>query len=237
MRALAAVLMWLSMTTLAAAQDCFAGLAMEAAGDGVLHTVADGIERAHFYRSSEETPGCPYGPDCRRRGFVVGGDAVMVTDTVRGFACAVYVGSGPAFTVTAGWIESGLLVPAVPGDVAADFPGRWGYGEFHELAISPAGDGLVHISGSALFGADDPGRVERGAVNVGALDVVAPAGDDEIAFTVDWDNVVHDHGYGEPEDGFCRVRMHREGPYLVVSDNYRCGGMNVTFSGVYRRAP
>jgi hypothetical protein len=30
--------------------------------------------------------------------------------------------------------------------------------------------------------------------------------------------------------------MHRDGPYLVVTDNYRCGGMNVTFTGLYRRA-
>jgi hypothetical protein len=28
--------------------------------------------------------------------------------------------------------------------------------------------------------------------------------------------------------------MWRLGPYLVVADNGRCGGMNVSFTGVYR---
>ncbi len=34
----------------------------------------------------------------------------------------------------------------------------------------------------------------------------------------------------------CRVKLWRLGSYLVAADNVRCGGMNVTFTGVYRRA-
>jgi hypothetical protein len=33
----------------------------------------------------------------------------------------------------------------------------------------------------------------------------------------------------------CRVRMWRRGPYLLVWDNNGFGGLNVTFSGFYRR--
>lgn len=35
----------------------------------------------------------------------------------------------------------------------------------------------------------------------------------------------------------CTVGLRRLGPWLVVDDNLACGGMNVTFRGVYRRRP
>ena len=34
----------------------------------------------------------------------------------------------------------------------------------------------------------------------------------------------------------CRVRVHSLGEVLIVADNSECGGMNVRFNGVYRRA-
>lgn len=33
----------------------------------------------------------------------------------------------------------------------------------------------------------------------------------------------------------CRVRMLRRGAYLLIRDNNACGGVNVSFSGFYRR--
>ena len=37
-----------------------------------------------------------------------------------------------------------------------------------------------------------------------------------------------------PYDG-CAVTLRRAGPWLIVDDNMGCGGLNVTFRGVYRR--
>lgn len=33
----------------------------------------------------------------------------------------------------------------------------------------------------------------------------------------------------------CVASLRLVGPYLLVEDNLRCGGMNVTFTGAYRR--
>jgi len=33
--------------------------------------------------------------------------------------------------------------------------------------------------------------------------------------------------------GRCQVNVHRRGPYLIVDDDSRCGGMNVRFQGIY----
>jgi xylose isomerase len=68
----------------------------------------------------------------------------------------------------------------------------------------------------------DPDRVKRGAVHVGALGTQGVPKGDRL-------NVVDTDGYP------CRVRMRLLLPYLIVADNGACGGMNVSFSGVYRR--
>ena len=39
----------------------------------------------------------------------------------------------------------------------------------------------------------------------------------------------------ETSDDICKVSMTLVGSYLVVDDNSQCGGMNVRFTGVYRR--
>lgn len=237
MRGMIVAALWAVLTVAASAQDCVVvSWAMESVEDGVLYEVNDDVDRAHFYKSDSEDAGCPFQRDCRRRGFVVGGDSVMVVASDERFACALYVGGPPKYAMTAGWIETALLSERRPRDYdAEDFLGRWGYGEFHEIEITDATDGMVHISGEALFGAEDPERLARGAVNLGSLDSFVPEDDSEIAFTIDWDGMVQEYAYGEPGDNLCRVRMHRDGPYLVVQDNHRCGGMNVTFTGLYRR--
>lgn len=237
MRGLIAAIAWIAMALTAAAQDCVVGYAMEYVDQGVLYEVDDNVDRAYFYLSDAEQSGCPFQRNCRRRAFVVGGDDVMVVAGDDEFSCALYVGAGPKFAVTAGWVRTELLVESRPRSWdREDFHGRWGYGEFHEIAITDATDEMVRVTGSALYGAEDPGRVERGAVNVGEISVFVPESDSELAFTIDWENVAQEYEYGDPNDGYCRVRMHRDGPYLVVTDNYRCGGMNVTFTGLYRRA-
>ena len=57
------------------------------------------------------------------------------------------------------------------------------------------------------------------------LDSFVPEGDEEIAFTIDGDGMVQDYySYGVQGDRLCRVRMRRDGPYLVVNDNYDAVG-------------
>ena len=38
------------------------------------------------------------------------------------------------------------------------------------------------------------------------------------------------------QGGECKVWMRRLGPYLVASDNLSCGGMNISFTGVYTKS-
>ena len=42
--------------------------------------------------------------------------------------------------------------------------------------------------------------------------------------------------YSDGDDEYdCKMTMRLVGRYLVVADNLKCGGVNVTFSGVYTK--
>ena len=38
------------------------------------------------------------------------------------------------------------------------------------------------------------------------------------------------------DESSCVVKLRRRGPYLVASDNGNCGGLNVSFNGIYTKA-
>ncbi|ONG52603.1 hypothetical protein BKE38_14160 [Pseudoroseomonas deserti] len=169
------------------------------------------------------------------RAFLMPGDVVVVSRRQGGFACASYLNDRRR--LTAGWLPAAALQPLAPPTTApleawqASWYGTQAYEQ--EIDISAEGSTL-RIGGSASWGSDDPARVERGGVNIGSLEAeVRPSGA-RLGFSSDGGERTRAYDEGGPET--CRVRMLLLGPYLVVQDNLRCGGMNVTFSGLYRRA-
>jgi hypothetical protein len=79
--------------------------------------------------------------------------------------------------------------------------------------------------------------VKRGGVNVGDFEVEVPIADGVVAFAMDDDGTTKPFDFKRGDnDDICRIKLWRLGPYLVAADNVRCGGMNVSFTGVYRKA-
>lgn len=154
--------------------------------------------------------------------YVVPGDR-LVADRVQGaFTFVIFVSSrGKA---TRGWIESAGLRRIEPSPPAlTGWTGAWTFEDASITIVPGKRPGDLHVSGTATWGGHDPERVARGAVNVGDFSSdVAPKGD----------RVTHREG-DDPD--LCRIDMRLIGPYLLVEDNMRCGGLNVTFSGTYRR--
>ena len=92
------------------------------------------------------------------------------------------------------------------------------------------------IKGDATWGGHDPERVKRGAVTAGNLGAEGTIADGVAAFTIDGDGTIKPIDIKLPADsGVCFVKLWRLGPYLVAADNLGCGGLNVTFTGVYRK--
>ncbi|MBB4099687.1 hypothetical protein [Sphingomonas kyeonggiensis] len=177
-----------------------------------------------YFHAGEEREGCPAPTAaCRRKGYVVGGDRLVAWEARGALTRVTYLAPG-SDRPSEGWVESAALrrVPLV-SPRASDWIGGWTGWESEIDITRGAKPGTFHIGGNATWGAHDPDRVKRGGVNFGMLgaDLPAPKGD-SLAFA-------------DSEEADCRVTLRLLGPYLVARDNGRCGGMNVTFTGTYRR--
>lgn len=181
---------------------------------------------------SKRMPQCP-SPEsaCRLKAFVVAGDEIL-TDVADGpFLCAT-------FKSAEGMETRGLLprraIQLSPPETAttAKWDGEWRRDREAEIVLKSKGD-VVSISGSATWGAGDPARVKRGAVNTGELDGEGKPRGRTLAVGYDPDR--SDLPAPDAATDGCAARLSLYGRYLVVEDNGGCGGMNVTFSGLYVR--
>lgn len=231
MRPMKSLRVRLPLVLLALVCACAAAAAQEAGGDpanwcrngafareaGELRTArvtGKKNERAHFYGEDE---GCP-GPaaKCRQKAYVIPGDEVVVSRAFGDWLCAWHQPArGPE---TVGWLAAGRLAVAEPAAAPlASWLGEW---EFYDnaLRLSRAQTaGALRVEGDATWVGANPGNVHVGEVEGEA----APAG-----------GVLRVGGDDEQD---CRLTLRLVGAYLVASDNKRCGGLNVTFDGVYRR--
>lgn len=115
---------------------------------------------------------------------------------------------------------------------------EWRVGTEQVILITLTDDGELEVDGYATYGAADPERVANGSVQVGCFTVRLSESwindDNEVAFAVGENGPLP---YSEGEDIDCKVRMRLDQPSLIVNDNGRCGGANVSFTGVYGRLP
>ena len=190
-------------------------------------------ERVPFVRDADGANGCPNATDaCRDRAYLVPGNQVIAGVVRRGFICVDYIGAKG--DDRAGWVPSANVerqsLPPIDG---ADWIGTWKRTEA-TITIRSAGGGRLKLSGDATFGEFDPDRVKRGAVNMGDFEANTVASGADLAFDVgDKETLPVDKG----DETDCKVWMRRIGPYLLADDNNACGGMNVTFRGIYQLKP
>lgn len=185
--------------------------------------------KVNFVRGVHHDKACPSSAEtCRDRPFLVTGDVVLTSEAHGAFVCATFVNSRAVETI--GWLPAASLeqLPVKPVPPAA-WHGTWKRIEA-EIRIKPARGGGLAVDGTAAWGSHDPARVARGAVNNGEISAtVATPG--EIVFFSDEPAASFEKA---PKD-VCAVRMRRLADYLIVEDNNSCGGMNVSFSGIYVR--
>jgi hypothetical protein len=170
--------------------------------------------RVHF---SGDDEGCP-GPSakCRQKAYLVPGDEVLTSRTFGDWVCAWYQPARGSEKV--GWLPADRLNVVEPAarPTLASWLGAWGFYNNSLRVKRGRAAGSLLVEGMATWQGVNPGNVHVGDFLIEA----APVG-----------NVL---SLGDaPED--CLVKLRLVGPYLVASDNKQCGGVNVTFDGVYRR--
>ncbi len=169
--------------------------------------------RVYFHR---DTDGCPAaGEGCITSRYLIADDEVIVGKLREGFACAYYPPSD-----TAGWIRLDRIefVATAQAPEPKDWAGQWqGRGD-NTLTITHEGRARLRIEGLAFWPARQP--PEGYSVHVGEL-----AGRlDRLGARARFD-----------DGDLCEVNFTLLGNYLLAGDNNRCGGANVSFTGVYTR--
>ncbi len=173
--------------------------------------------KAFFYGDDNEQ--CPGSASCRTRSYVVSGDWV-ITNRKRGdYVCSWFAQLKGAPTV--GWLKlSDLDSPPVLSIAGANvWVGEWKYAD-NDIIFAPANvPGTLSVKGTAFWkGLGDN-------IHIGELDGVAKYDADKLEYA---------DGNGEYD---CRASMQLvTGRFLIVADNMNCGGMNVTFSGIYLKS-
>lgn len=170
--------------------------------------------RSYFYKDSDD---CPDGINCREKAYVIAGDEVIVAREYGDYSCVWFQPRNGSETV--GWLKTSDLLsnktPVKPG--RANWLGDWRFAGNNIKLIPEKTLGDFLITGNALWkGLGDN-------VHIG-----------ELNFSGTPDKSKLEAGTGSDKYD-CRVKMQRLGRYLIVSDNKNCGGVNVTFDGVYLR--
>ncbi|HEY4203361.1 MAG TPA: hypothetical protein VGM83_22625 [Devosiaceae bacterium] len=227
----------LATPTLAAELQCnpLGDLSYEGLAPATFVVKAD-VDRLHFQRDGGEDGDCP-GTDasCEMRSYLVPGNPVVVTSQNGDYACATFTGGAPNFVSTSGWLAKNELEAFPPKPAESTWTGDWRQGDEQEIKIAMNPDGQLALDGYASWGAADPQRVANGGVNTGSIaGTVMIDKPDMVAFSLDV-NGKPVAGANLKDDSTCAVKMWKMPPYLVVADNLACGGMNVTFTGVYAK--
>jgi hypothetical protein len=143
------------------------------------------------------------------------GDRLIVSKTFERWACSWYQPARGDETV--GWLPVDSLAIAKSREAAASqWLGTW---KFHDdtLRVTPGPRaGSLSADGDAYWPSR---RSAYPSVHTGNFEAAATPTRNTLVL----------------QDGGCAVRLSLVGELLVASDNHECGGMNVTFDGVYRR--
>jgi len=184
--------------------------------------------KVNFVADETDKAECPSaGPACRRRAFLRARERIVFAKdaTKAGYVCAAYVdGKG---SQTTGWLPQASVKPAT---APLNWIGAWKRNGNADIDIKRKTATSIDVSGSATWGSAAMGNLEAPFVGDLSADFdpklavqgFSSAGKSQVA-------------YGKGDDRLCAALMSQMGPYLFVVDNMNCGGLNVTFTGLYTR--
>ena len=159
-------------------------------------------------------------PKCLQNAAVRRGDRVLLSKTFNGFACAWHQRRYGREQVD--WLPLNRLAiqDPDPNPPLERWLGLWrAAGEPLTLRPGPT-PGTIQVDGQAFWPGPNLPNTHFGQLQGSARPV---------------QNTLHIEDFTEPEGVRCKARLTLVGDWLVVSDNHHCGGLNVTFDGVYQR--
>jgi hypothetical protein len=198
------------------------------------HVVAKEARVNFIAGPSKRVSACPSAESaCRLKAYVVPGDEVLVDATEGPYVCTFFKSQGG--TETRGWLPRAAvqILPPEPAP-ARQWDGKWRRDREAQIVITSHRDD-VEVSGRALWGSYDPQRVKRGAIHVGELNGKARPRGQVLGIGYDPGQSAFPAANDAPPQD-CAAKLELYGRYLAVEDNRGCGGLNVSFTGIYVRA-
>jgi hypothetical protein len=123
--------------------------------------------KVYFHKGYD--PGCPaLTAACRTKAFILSGDQVITYGRKGALTEVEYVSAKGV--PTRGWVASAALSPIQT--VIPAWAGNWMRTEANIRIAPTQRPGQYLATGDATWGAGDPGRVKRGAVNIGEFSAV-----------------------------------------------------------------
>ena len=186
-----------------------------------LRRVSTGDARLFFFDNPDQHPGCPDDNEsCKLSTFLVPGDRVVISRNEAGFGCASFVnGRGRE---TTGWLP---LVAMDQINPKPDWVASWKRDTSAEIDIAEGDDGKLSLTGNATVGSG-------ASVHVGEISAEINGNKIRASFATNGEQQI---AFKDAAEGDCAVSLVQLGPYLVVKDNFNCGGANVSFTGIYIR--
>jgi hypothetical protein len=159
---------------------------------------------------------------CPSKAYLVQGDQVLAAQAIDLRRCVAFVGSR---RVTIGWVDAGALTPNAESQKQTRNPwdGVWTRRTGSATAKISHGANGFRVEMNAFANMAAPSDIHTGSAG-GALKVAGEAG--------------HLDSQNDPD---CHIDFRRLGDLLLVNDgagdgaNSACGGMGVTFNGIYVR--
>ena len=169
----------------------------------------------------------------RSRKYLISGDEALVLEVVGDFAQISYPVKNK--WVIYGWILISKLniQPVNQNPSISDWLGNWKYGDDIASLEIKRGDGpnSLLISGGAIYRYGPKADAEKnGSINFGNIGEDEENGKGEVVKPKRNRFLLAPKGYPD-----CKIHAQLVGKFMVVSDNYKCGGRNVTYDGIYRR--
>ena len=179
-----------------------------------LATVTGGRNsRVYFLNDSDDCPQVG-NAKCREKSYLIPGDKLIVTRKYGKWMCSWYQPRKGEATV--GWIPTENLAISEPE--ANPSIEKWlGVWKSYEQTLEIKKDaraGFLKVNGDALW----RGLGEN--VHVGEVNASAKTDGNKLFL----------------EDDICQVRLTLIGSFLIGRDNFKCGGLNVSFIGVYQKS-
>jgi hypothetical protein len=166
-----------------------------------------------------DADGCPSeAASCRQKAYVVAGNVLLTGRSHGRYVCAFFPNR---FSGSAGWVPADRLTPiaVVRAPPLSAWLGHWKNGD-DTIDLTVKGEALT-VDGEAYWPSAHPSPADApGGPNEGNLAGQARPTGNRVEI-------------GDPQS--CLASLALVGDLLVVADNNACGGMNVSFTGVYRR--